>query len=77
MTDYTVTDPAQEARFVAFVQECEDLIQSARGHNRVVTFLRSLDIHEMRGLYALAVKANATALIGLIGVVADEKGWHA
>ncbi len=77
MSAYTPTDPEQEARFIAFARTCEDLIQSARGHQNVVVFLRTLDLDSMRALYALAVKADATSLIGLIGIVGNEKGWHA
>ncbi len=77
MSAYTPTDPEQEARFIAFARTVEDLIQSARGHQHAVDFLRTLDLDAMRALYALAVKADATALIGLIGLVGNEKGWHA
>lgn len=74
--DYAPRDPEQEARFVAFVKRCEGLIQSAEGHSHVVDFVRTLDLDAMRALYSLAVKANATGLIVILGGVGEEKGWH-
>ncbi len=69
---YAPVDAAQEARFVAFIGECEDLVQNASGHRHVTLFLEGLDIHAMRAVYNLAVKANATGLIVLIGQVHER-----
>jgi hypothetical protein len=66
MTDYTATDPAQEARFTAFVAECDRLIQQAAGHSHVVDFLNTLDLDATRALRGYAVRADAAGLVELI-----------
>lgn len=65
--DYTVTDPEQKARFIAFVRQCNDLIRSSAGHRHVVAFLATQDIDAMRALRRLADEAVCPELVGLIG----------
>lgn len=67
MTDnFAPTSPEQEARFIAFTRQCNDLIRSSEGHAHVVAFLATLDIDSMRALRALSVKAVCPELTGLI-----------
>jgi hypothetical protein len=75
--DYEVRDPAQHARFVAFVKHIEQDIVSARAHENVVAFLRTLDLDAMRALFKLAREVPANNLGMLIVMVAEEKGWQA
>ena len=66
MIDYTATDPAQEARFTAFVRKIEGLIASTEYHANAVAFLGTLDLDATRALRSYAVKADAHALVELI-----------
>lgn len=65
-TKFAAANPEQEARFVAFTRQCNDLIRSSEGHGKVLTFLATLDIDSMRALRQYAVAAVAPELVGLI-----------
>lgn len=63
---FAPTSPEQDARFIAFTRQCNDLIRSSEGHRHVVAFLATLDIDSMRALRSLADRACCPELVGLI-----------